>query len=98
MVECKYPNYVTLAFTEATYKKLEEEMATRNMIGDITSSASDLILLSIMAKIQDPKASTFPIFLDVDELKSIPPATRVTIVPCKECHEYPCTCALGGPE
>lgn len=95
MVECKYPNYVTLALTEKTFKKLQEEMNMRHMIGDLSASVSDLILLSILSKLEDPKASTFPVFLDMEEIKREDRegiARIVTIVPCKECHEHPCTC------
>lgn len=83
MVDCKYPHRVTLALTQEALDQFQQEMNFRHMMGDLSRCMTDSILLHILAKMENP-TNSFPVFLEM--------VKRRTIVPCKECHEHPCTC------
>jgi hypothetical protein len=95
MSDCKYPHRVTIALTEEAYQKLKKELFINKMMGDIAPDMKNAILWNIVNDIENPtKRSGFPIFLDTTDLKQ----RRRTIVPCKECHEHPCTCKMDGKD
>lgn len=93
----EYPHRVTIALTDKAYKELERDMGLRHMMGDISPvSMSDLISLYILNSIQN-NDSSFPVFLrGIKEIKEETDKRIRTIVPCKECHEHPCTCKPKG--
>lgn len=95
LVDCKYPHRVTIALTEKAYTDLNKELYVRHVMGDVVPSIANVVLLSILSRIQEN--DTTPIYLDTEDVKKSDHPTIRTIVPCKECHEYPCTCELEGP-
>ncbi len=97
MSDCKYPHRVTIALTEEAFQKLYKELAVRYQMGDVSPTMADVILFNTIRKIEEN--DVHPIWLCASDVKGAEKTRKVrrTIVPCKECHEHPCTCELGGP-
>jgi len=93
MSDCNYPHRITIALTHEAVEQFKKEMNVRHMMGDLSLTAmSDLILLHMLVDLENPKRDTFPLYLDS------PRKYRRTIVPCKKCHEHPCTCKRDGKD
>ena len=89
MPDCKYPHQVKVCLTDEAFQALQKEIYVRHTMGDIAPTIANVILVNILAKIENN--DIHPVWLGMDDIKKEKPS-RKTIVPCKECHEYPCTC------
>ena len=92
MSDCKYPHRVTVCLTDEAFQKLQKEIFINHRMGGFGPSISNLILANVLAKIESQ--DVHPVWLGVEDIRKDTPTqtVRKTIVPCKECHEHPCTC------